>query len=89
MLTIGLFGTCGNSTWRDPFIKKYKELDIQYFNPMVDIWNEELAKVEAQHLAEDKIILLPIVNETYAFGSLSEAGFLILNAIKMMTAEIL
>ena len=24
-ITIGLFGTCGSSKWREPFIKKYKE----------------------------------------------------------------
>ena len=36
MLTIGLFGNCGNSKWRDRFIEKYNGLDMQFFNPQVD-----------------------------------------------------
>lgn len=80
--TIGLFGTCGNSQWREPFITKYKQLGIQFFNPQVKDWKPELAAVEAQHLANDKIILFPITNETYATVALSEVGFLVLNAIK-------
>lgn len=80
---VGMFGTCGNSTWREPFIKRYKELGIPYFNPQVPDWKEENAVEEARHLAEDEIILCPITGETYAAGSLSEVGFSILNAIKL------
>jgi len=83
MLTVGLFGTCGGSKWREPFMKKYEELGISYFNPQVEDWKAELAAVEARHLAEDKVILFPVTNETYATGSLSEVGFSILNAIKL------
>lgn len=83
MLSIGLFGTCGGSKWRDRFIKKYEELGISFFNPQVEDWKPELAAIEAQHLAEDKVILFPVTNETYATGSLSEVGFSILNAIKL------
>lgn len=82
-LTIGLFGTCGNSKWRNIFMKKYNEKGIKYFNPQVDNWEPELARVEAEHLANDKIILFPITSETYGMGSLSEVGFSILNAIKL------
>jgi hypothetical protein len=80
---IGLFGTCGNSKWRDPFISQYQELGIDFFNPLVDNWKPEDAVEEAKHLAEDNIILFPITNETYAVGSLSEVGFGVLNAIKL------
>lgn len=83
MLSIGLFGTCGGSKWRDLFIKKYEELGIDFFNPQVDDWKPELAAIEAQHLAEDKVILFPVTDETYATGSLAEVGFSILNAIKL------
>lgn len=82
-LTIGMFGTCGNSLWRKDFIEKYKELHIDYFNPQVDDWNSEFAEIEAEHLANDKIVLFPITYETYGMGSLSEVGFSILNAIKL------
>ena len=37
-LCVGLFGTCDKSTWRDPFMAKYKELGINYFNPVVEDW---------------------------------------------------
>lgn len=82
-LTIGLFGTCGKSRWREDFINKYNELNINYFNPQVDDWKPELAEIEAEHLSNDKIILFPITSETYGLGSLSEVGFSILNAIKL------
>jgi len=83
MLTVGLFGTCGSSIWRNLFMAKYKELGIDFFNPQVDDWQPEMAAIEARHLAEDKIILFPITKETYATGSLAEVGFSILNAIKL------
>jgi hypothetical protein len=84
MLCIGLFGTCGGSQWRERlFIPKYQELDIEFYNPQVEDWNPSLAEVEARHLAEDTIILLPVTNETYAFGSLAETGFSVLNAITL------
>lgn len=82
MLTVGLFGTCGNSHWREAFIKKYEELGISFFNPQVLGWDQKNAKNEAWHLANDKIILFPVTNESYGSGSLAEMGFYILNAIK-------
>lgn len=82
-VTIGLFGTCGGSRWRDDFIKSYTAVGIQYYNPQVENWTPECAEEEAEHLANDEIILFPVTSETYASGSLSEVGFSILNAIKM------
>lgn len=81
MLTIGLFGTCGGSKWRDPFMKKYSELGIDFYNPQVDDWKPELAEIEATHLVEDDIILFPVTNETFGMGSLAETGFSIMQAI--------
>lgn len=83
MPTIGLFGTCGKSKWREPFIQEYTKSNIQFFNPQVDDWNPECAKIEAEHLAQDEIILFPVTGETYGTGSLAETGFSILNAIRM------
>jgi hypothetical protein len=82
-LCIGLFGTCGNSKWRDKFISEFNISHITYFNPQIDNWTPECAEVEAEHLANDDIILFPITNETYATGSLAEVGFSILNAIRL------
>lgn len=83
MPTVGLFGTCGNSKWRDVFIERYQQLGISFFNPKVDDWQPERAIEEARHLAEDEIILFPITGETYGLGSLAEVGFSILQAIRL------
>jgi len=78
---VGLFGTCGNSKWRDPFMKSYDEKGFYYFNPQKDDWNPEDAKAEADHLKNDDIILFPVTGETYGTGSLAEVGFSIQQAI--------
>ena len=38
-----LGGTVASSTWRDQMIEKLK---IDYFNPVVDDWTEEMVKIE-------------------------------------------
>lgn len=81
--TIGLFGTCGKSAWRKNFITKYEELNISFFNPQVEKWDASMAAIEAEHLAEDEIILFPVTAETYGTGSLAETGFSILQAINL------
>ena len=35
MVTIGLFGTCGGSRWRERFIERYNKECISFFNPQV------------------------------------------------------
>lgn len=44
-MKVFLGGTCNNTTWRDELIKKLK---IDYFNPVVDDWNEEAYRRELQ-----------------------------------------
>lgn len=82
-LCIGLFGTCGGSQWRTPFEERYSKEGVIFFNPQVDDWKPEDAIIEAEHLAEDAVVLFPITGETTGMGSLSEVGFSILNAIKL------
>lgn len=83
MVTIGLFGTCGNSRWRESFMAKYRELGLAFYNPQVENWDPSFAEEEARHLADDEIILFPITSETYGLGSLSEVGFSVLQAIRL------
>jgi hypothetical protein len=61
---------------------KYDSLGIEYFNPMVDDWHPGMVPLEAQHLAEDEIILFPILGWSYGQGSLSELGFGPLKAMR-------
>ena len=82
-MTIGLFGTCGGSTWRDGFMQSYDQHGIVYYNPQVEDWDPSLAEIEAEHLANDEIILFPVLAETAGLGSLGEVGFSILQSIRL------
>lgn len=82
MLKIGLFGTCDNNRWRDSFISKYEKLGIPFFNPMVDDWHPGLVAEEANNLAQDEIVLFPVLGWSYGEGSLSELGFGPLKAMR-------
>lgn len=78
-----MFGTCGNSTFRkNLLIPAYEKENIKFFNPQVENWDSSLADIEADHLANDQIILFPALGETYGIGSLSEAGFSIAQAMR-------
>lgn len=80
---IGLFGTCGNSTWRNSFINEYQKIGgIRYYNPQVADWKPEDAAIEAEHLINDDIVLFPVTSETYGIGSLAETGYSIMSAIR-------
>ena len=81
-ITVGLFGTCDNIRWRDPFMKKYDELGIYYFNPMVDDWHPGLIEEENYFLNYGEIILFPILKESLGSGSLGEIGFSIQNVLR-------
>ena len=82
-LCIGLFGTCGGSQWRTAFMADYAENGMNFFNPQKDDWKPEDAEIEAEHLANDTVILFPVTSETYGTGSLAETGFSVLNAIRL------
>lgn len=79
---IGLFGTVGDSKWRDPVIARLEREGIPYFNPVVDKWTPECAPIEAKHLATDSVILFVITGETESFGGLAETGWAALSAMK-------
>ena len=79
---VGLFGTCGSSTWRDPFVETFRAKGVDFFNPQVDDWSPELATIEADHLAGDAIIMMAVTGETVGAASLVEAGLLVARAIQ-------
>lgn len=81
MRVVGLFGTCGNSLWRDCFISVYEKKGIDYFNPQKTEWKPEDAEIEALHLLQDDVILFPVTDETYGLGSLAEIGFAVTRAM--------
>jgi hypothetical protein len=92
-ITIGLFGTCDNIPWREPFIKRYNELGIKYFNPVIDNWSELLEKsrkglcpnptvTENYYLNNAEVILFPVLKDSLGQGSLAEMGFSIMRVAR-------
>jgi len=81
-ITVGLFGTCGGSQWREPFLETCEGLEVEVFNPVVPEWDPSFAVQEAEHLVNDDIILFPVTEETYDEGSLAETGYSISQALR-------
>lgn len=81
---VGLFGTCGSSRWREPFVAEFERLGIPYFNPQVaeGAWHPGMVADENRHLAEDEVVVFPVTSETPGTGSLGEIGFSALQALR-------
>jgi len=85
--SLGLFGTAGdpNETynWRAeviPTILNGLEMNglrekVTVFNPQKENWSPEDAVVEAEHLARDAALILPVLDVTTGHASLAETGF--------------
>ncbi len=84
-ICIGMFGTCDNSDWRQFFKDIYNQAGIEYFDPNKEDWSahaDRYAREEAEHLANDEIILFPVLGWSLGQGSLSEMGFGPLRALR-------
>ena len=64
-----LGGTCNESTWRDELIPLLK---VDYFNPVVDDWNEEAQKREIYERENDDIIAYCITPKMTGVYSIAE-----------------
>lgn len=71
-ITVGLFGTCENTNWREEFIKLLND-DIETFNPVVNNWNEEAKRNEEYHKKNDDYILFVITPNIAGVYSIAEA----------------
>lgn len=86
--TVGLFGTCGSSTWRKRFIESFEENNIKFFNPQLDEgeWTpdraDEFVQNENWNLKNNELILFPITDETTGQGSLAEIGFSVADTLR-------
>ena len=83
MKTIGLFGTCGKSKWRNSFINEYNNYSISYYNPQVEDgkWTPDFSEIENFHFLNDDIVIFSITSETPSLGSLAETGFSALSVL--------
>lgn len=69
MKKVFLGGTTNNSDWRDKLIE---DLDIDYFNPVVNEWNEEAQKKEIKERKECDYCLYVITPKMEGVYSIAE-----------------
>jgi len=69
MSKVFLGGTCNDSTWRDDLIPKLK---IDYFNPVVDDWNEEAQQEEIKERKNSEYVLYVITPKMTGVYSIAE-----------------
>ena len=71
--TVGLFGTCNDTTWREDIIKKLPS-NFEYFNPVVDDWNEDCIVNENKHKEDDDFIVFVITPNMKGVYSIAEVA---------------
>lgn len=64
-----LGGTCAESTWRDELIPMLK---IDYFNPVVDDWNDEAYRRELHEREVDDFCLYVLTSQMQGYYSIAE-----------------
>lgn len=69
---VGLFGTCNNSLWRNRFIILLNKDKYDWFNPVVNDWNEEAQKNEEYHKDNDEVIVFVITPKMKGVYSIAE-----------------
>ncbi len=69
MKKVFLGGTTNNTNWRDDLIKKLK---IEYFNPVVDDWNEEAQEKEIRERKTSDYVLYVITPKMKGVYSVAE-----------------
>ena len=67
--TVFLGGTCGDSTWREDLIP---DLEINYFNPVVDDWTPECQKEEIKQRNICDYVLYVITSDMTGVYSIAE-----------------
>ncbi len=69
MKKVFLGGTCNNSTWRDELIP---QLEIGFFNPVVEDWTPECMNEEIRQREECDLCLYVITSEMTGVYSIAE-----------------
>ena len=75
---IGLFGTCGGSTWRVPYHEELSMLEIPLFDPQISVethgrsWCEADIENEVRHLERNPVLMFKVTGETTGLMSLLE-----------------
>lgn len=78
MVTVGLFGTCGGSQWRETYKAKLAAMRLDCFDPQVmpethgRAWCETDIENELRHLDADDILLFKVTGEATSHVTLLE-----------------
>lgn len=72
-MKIFLGGTCNNSMWREKLIPLLESREINYFNPVVDDWNEEAQENEKREKEICDVHLYVITPKMKSIFSIAEA----------------
>lgn len=87
---VGLFGTCGGSTWREPFYSALTEWEIPLFDPQISpethgrSWCEADIENEVRHLERNPVLMFKVNGETTGLMSLLEIVKSIQNPTRYM-----
>ena len=67
-----LGGSCGDTTWRTDLIPHLEQNEIEYFNPVVEDWNDEAFKKEQEEKAYAATLLFVLSPRTANVYSIAE-----------------
>ena len=67
-----LGGSCGDTTWRTDLIPHLEQKNIDYFNPVVEDWNDEAFKKEQEEKAYAATLLFVLSPRTANVYSIAE-----------------
>lgn len=87
---VGLFGTCGGSTWRRPYYDQLWDADIEFFDPQIQpethgrSWCEADIENEVRHLERNPVLMFKVTGETTGLMSLLEIVKSIQNPTRYM-----
>ncbi|MFQ5750560.1 MAG: nucleoside 2-deoxyribosyltransferase domain-containing protein [bacterium] len=72
MVRVFLGGTCNESTWRNKMMAYLHDLGLEYFNPVVDDWDENAQANELKERAECDFCLYAITPKMTGAYSVAE-----------------
>lgn len=80
-VAVALFGTCGESRWREPFVDYCEKSGLDFFNPQLKPgqWKPDAAQhyvqAELHYFEKAPLVVFAITDETLSSISLMEVGF--------------
>ena len=71
-MKVFLGGTCSGSKWREKIIPKLKRTNIDYYNPIVPVWDKEAKQRERREKQEADYCIYVLTPLMYGFYSIAE-----------------